>query len=69
MKPLGKILANFSTNHYELVVLITILFMLLTGLFFLQVSMDTDPENTLETDESIRIFHHEKKEYIFLENK
>ena len=61
MKPLGNILANFSTHHYKLVIFVTVLFTLITGSFFPQVSMDTDPENMLETDEPARLFHNETK--------
>lgn len=62
MKTPGNIIATFSTHHSKLVIFITVLFTLITGSFFPQVVMDTDPENMLETDEPARIFHNETKE-------
>lgn len=62
MKPLKDVLVDYSIHHYRLVILITIVFTLVTGSFFPQVTMDTDPENMLETNEPARIFHNQTKE-------
>ena len=61
MKPIRDIIINFSTRRYKLVITLTVLFTLVTGAFFPFVTMDTDPENMLEQDETARVFHNETK--------
>lgn len=59
MKKVKKVLIDFAVNHFKFVIFATILFTLITGAFFPQVNLDTDPENMLRQDEPARVFHNE----------
>lgn len=61
MKPFKRTLVDFSTAHYKWVILTTVLVTLVAGAFFPLATMDTDPENMLESDERARVFHNETK--------
>jgi predicted RND superfamily exporter protein len=54
-------LIRFSINRYKLIALVIALFTLATGAFMPLVTIDTDPENMLERDEPVRVFHNESK--------
>ena len=61
MKSFRNFIVDFSVNHHVLILVMTILFTLATGAFFPFVTIDTDPENMLETNEPARVFHNESK--------
>lgn len=66
MKPLSRNIVEFSTNRYKWVILATILVTFATGAFFPFATLDTDPENMLESDEPARIFHNATKQQFNL---
>jgi predicted RND superfamily exporter protein len=59
-------LIRFSTNRYRFVTIAIVLFTLATGAFMPLVTIDTDPENMLEKDEPVRVFHNESKKQFNL---
>lgn len=61
MKQLKNAIIRFSVNRYKLVAIATVLFTLITGAFIPLITIDTDPENMLEKDEPVRVFHNESK--------
>jgi predicted RND superfamily exporter protein len=64
MKALRNTIIQYSVDHYRLVTLAVVLFTLVTGAFIPLGTIDTDPENMLEKDEPVRLFHNEtKKEF------
>ncbi len=62
MKLFKNAVVGFAVMHYKPVMLLTILFTLGTGAFLPLVTLDTDPENMLERDEPVRVFHNETKQ-------
>ncbi len=54
-------LIDLSVKHYRLVAIAVVLFTLITGAFLPSVMIDTDPENMLERNEPVRVFHNESK--------
>ena len=61
MKSFKSFIIDFSVNHHSLILAMTIFFKLATGAFFPFVTIDTDPENMLETNEPARVFNNESK--------
>ncbi|MDT8441690.1 MAG: MMPL family transporter [Desulfuromonadales bacterium] len=55
-------LTSFSLRHPWLVVLLTLLASIVFLLQFPKVNFDNDPENMLDKNEHVRLFHHEVKE-------
>ena len=62
MKQLSRSIVAFSTHRYKWVILAAILMTMATGALFPFGTLDTDPENMLESDEPARIFHNATKE-------
>lgn len=61
MSRLKNILIDLSVKHYKLVAAAVVLFTLVAGSFLPLVTIDTDPENMLEKNEPVRVFHNESK--------
>lgn len=61
MKSLKDTIAHFSVNHYKIVTFVMIVFTVACGVFIPLIKVDTDPENMLSADESVRVFHNETK--------
>jgi len=63
---LRQSIANYSLSHYKLVTTVMIVFTLATGALIPLVKVDTDPENMLSEDETVRVFHNLTKERFSL---
>ena len=61
MRMLKNAIIDFSIKRYRLVAVAIALLTVLTGSFFPQITIDTDPENMLEKTEPVRVFHNESK--------
>jgi len=61
MSQLKNTLIELSIRRYKTVAVAVTLFTLLAGAFFPLITIDTDPENMLEKDEPVRVFHNESK--------
>ena len=55
-------LTNFSLRRPWLVLLMTLAATLLFAVQFPRVTFDNDPENMLDKNERVRVFHHQVKE-------
>ena len=62
MKSFKDQVVHFSVTHYKTVTAIMILFTLICGAFIPRIKVDTDPENMLSPDETVRVFHNETKQ-------
>jgi predicted RND superfamily exporter protein len=54
-------LIDFSLRRYKQIATVIVLLTLIFGAFFPMITIDTDPENMLETTEPVRVFHNESK--------
>lgn len=61
MSKFKDFLIDLSIKHYKPVAFAVVLFTLITGAFLPFVVIDTDPENMLEKNEPVRVFHNESK--------
>jgi hypothetical protein len=61
MSKFADLLIGFAIARYRLVALIVLLFTMVCGMFIPFMTIDTDPENMLETTEPARLFHDEIK--------
>ena len=59
-------IATCSIEHYKLITAIMVLFTLLLGALIPLMKVDTDPENMLSADESVRVFHNRTKKQFAL---
>jgi len=59
-------IANTSINHYKVITLIMVVITLALGAMIPMIRVDTDPENMLSEEESVRVFHHLTKETFSL---
>ena len=59
-------LVDYSIRHYKLVTVLMVIFTLATGSLIPFIKVDTDPENMLSADESVRKFHNQTKESFSL---
>jgi len=59
-------IATYSIEHYKLITAIMVLFTLLLGALIPLMKVDTDPENMLSADESVRVFHNRTKKQFAL---
>jgi len=55
-------ITNFSLSHYKLVTAAMVAFTLVLGSFIPLIKVDTDPENMLNPDEPVRLFHNQTKQ-------
>ncbi|MBN2018954.1 MAG: MMPL family transporter [Sedimentisphaerales bacterium] len=53
--------ADYSVKHYKLVAAVMMVFTLATASLIPLIKVDTDPENMLSPDESVRLFHNQAK--------
>lgn len=61
MSKLKNVVIELSIRRYKTVAVAVTLCTLLAGAFFPFITLDTDPENMLEKDEPVRVFHNESK--------
>ncbi len=61
MSKLKNTIIHVSIRRYKLVAIAVALFTIITGAFFPMITIDTDPENMLEKDEPVRVFHNQSK--------
>ncbi len=61
MSNLKNAVIEFSIRRYKTVAVAVTLFTLAAGAFFPLITIDTDPENMLEKNEPVRVFHDESK--------
>ena len=61
MRSLKAKIVSLSINHYKIVLLTLLAVTVFLGSFIPGMVMDTDPENLLEHDEPVRVFHNEAK--------
>lgn len=54
-------LTDFSTKHPKTIILITIIVTFILSLMIVRIRIDTDPENMLSENESVRVFHNDVK--------
>lgn len=59
-------ITSFSVKHYKLITWVMVLFMLACGAMIPLIKVDTDPENMLSPDESVRVFHNQTKKQFDL---
>ncbi len=52
---------EFSLDHYKLVTWVMVIFTLICAAFIPLIKVDTDPQNMLSEDETVRIFHDQTK--------
>ena len=57
---------NYSINHYKTVTVTMVLFTAILGALIPLITVDTDPENMLSEEESVRVFHNLTKEQFAL---
>lgn len=66
MKSVKHQIVHFSVNHVKSVTLIMVAFTLICGAFIPLIKVDTDPENMLNADEPVRLFHNQTKKQFEL---
>jgi len=54
-------IVEFSLDHYKLVTWVMVIFTLVCAAFIPLIKVDTDPQNMLSEDETVRIFHDQTK--------
>jgi uncharacterized protein len=55
-------ITEYSLKHYKLITIVMVIFTLIPASLIYKIKVDTDPENMLSDDETVRIFHeHTKK--------
>ena len=54
-------IVSFSVHHYKMITWIMVLFTLACGAMIPLIQVDTDPENMLSEDETVRVFHNQTK--------
>ena len=59
-------ITEYSLKHYKLITTIMVLFTLGLGTLISFIKVDTDPENMLSEDESVRVFHNLTKKRFSL---
>jgi len=59
-------IANIAIAHYKAVTLVMVVITLSLGALIPMIRVDTDPENMLSEEESVRVFHHLTKETFAL---
>jgi len=59
-------ITEYSLTHYKLVTVVMVVFTLALGALIPLIKVDTDPENMLSEDESVRVFHNQTKERFSL---
>jgi len=59
-------ITDYSLRHYKLVTVLMVAFVSALGVLIPQIKVDTDPENMLSPDESVRVFHNRNKEQFAL---
>jgi len=57
---------NFSVKHYKIVTILMVLFTLSLASLIPRIRVDTDPENMLSENETVRVFHNQTKERFSL---
>jgi len=57
-----KRIIEFSTDRPKIIIAIVLTAVILFGMQFPKIKIDTDPENMLSKDEFSRVYHHEVKE-------
>lgn len=58
---MGRRITDFAVQHPKLVLLLALVFTALTLVRVGNIRVDTDPENMLDEDEAVRVFHNEVK--------
>jgi hypothetical protein len=61
MKTVKEIIVHWSVLHSRILVTAMVLFALACGAFIPMIRVDTDPENMLSPDETVRVFHNQSK--------
>ena len=57
---------DYSIRHAKLITIVMVVFTLALGTLIPMIEVDTDPENMLSEDETVRVFHNLTKEQFTL---
>ena len=66
MVNLKQKLTDYSTKHYRLITAVMVIFTLALGSLIPLIKIDTDPENMLSENETVRVFHNQTKKRFSL---